>query len=216
VHPVLCLVTDRARYGGVEALVDAVARAAEAGVHLVQVRERDLEARALLTLVERCVAAVRGTRARVLVNDRLDVAIAAGAHGVHLPSSGAPAERLRAAAPRRFVIGRSVHARDEAVAAATGRALDYLLFGTVFSSASKPGAAPAGLDALHGVASAVAIPVLAIGGMTAERAAAAAAAGAAGVAAIGLFAEAARGGSGAFAALVARVSSAFDTAGAVR
>ena len=78
--PVVCLITDRARVpGGADGTVACVTWAARAGVQLVQVRERDLDGGPLTALVRRCVAAVRGTRTRVLVNDRLDVALAAGA-----------------------------------------------------------------------------------------------------------------------------------------
>src|SRR5262245_20272498 len=133
------MITDRHRFAGDEDLVQRVAAAAQAGVDLVQVRERDMEARDLSRLVERCVAAVRGTRTRILVNDRLDVACAAGAHGVHLRGDSMPASRARALAPIGFLIGRSVHSVAEAVTACEGGGLDYLLFGAVFNTASKPG-----------------------------------------------------------------------------
>jgi thiamine-phosphate diphosphorylase len=187
VRPVLCLVTDRRRCGGEDRLVQIVREAAAAGVHLVQLREKDLEGRWLYELARRCVAAARGTRTRVLVSDRLDVALAAGAHGVHLPSRGVPAARARAVAPPGFLIGRSVHAVDEGRTATERGGLDYLIFGTVFATASKPGIAPAGLDALRELAAAVPLPVLAIGGMAPGRLPAVAAAGAAGFAAIGFF-----------------------------
>jgi thiamine-phosphate diphosphorylase len=101
------------------------------------------------------------------------------------------APRVRAVAPPAFVIGRSVHSVDEAVAAERDGGLDYLLFGTVFPTASKPGAAAAGVETLARACAAVALPVLAIGGMTASTLAAVARAGAAGFAAIGLFGNAA-------------------------
>jgi thiamine-phosphate pyrophosphorylase len=124
-------VTDRQRSGGADGVVARAAWAARAGVHLVQVRERDLEGRALTDLVARCVAAVRGTRARVVVNERFDVALAAGAHGVHLRAGSMAAARVRGAAPPGFLIGRSVHAPEEA---ADPGAVDYLIFGTVFAT----------------------------------------------------------------------------------
>jgi thiamine-phosphate pyrophosphorylase len=203
-------VTDRARCDGEDRLVEIVSGAAAAGVHLVQVRETDLDAKALYELVRRCVAAVAGTRTRVLVNDRLDVALAAGAHGVHLPAAGVPAARVRLAAPRGFVVGRSVHASREAVQAVAD-GVDYLVFGTVFETGSKPGVTPAGLDALRDVAAAVPVPVLAIGGITVERLGSLAEAGAAGFAAISLFADAAREGRKYLQTLVAQASLAFDT-----
>jgi thiamine-phosphate diphosphorylase len=160
-------------------------------VHLVQVRERDLEGRALTDLVARCVAAVRGTRTRVVVNERFDVALAAGAHGVHLRAGSMAAARVRAAAPPGFLIGRSVHAPEEAAGADSAGGLDYLIFGTVFASASKPGRAPAGLAALAAAVSAARVPVLAVGGVTPDKLREVAATGAAGFAAIGMFAAAA-------------------------
>ena len=157
------------------------------GVHLVQVRERDLDGGPLTRLVTACVDAVRGTRARVVVNDRFDVALAAGAHGVHLRGDSFPASRIRAYAPRGFLIGRSVHSVSDAVLAAKGDAVDYLIYGTVFASGSKPNRPAAGLRELSAVASATRLPVLAIGGMTMGRIADVMRAGAAGVAGISMF-----------------------------
>jgi thiamine-phosphate diphosphorylase len=188
VNPVVCLVTDRQRTGGADGVVERVAWAMRAGVHLVQVRERDLDGRALTILVGRCVDAARGSRTRILVNDRLDVALAAGAHGVHLRGDSLPASRVRAIAPPGFLVGRSVHERDEAIRADTDGGLDYLLFGTVFETGSKPGRRTAGAGALAAVVSGVRVPVLAIGGVTPDNLGEVAAAGAAGFAAIGLFA----------------------------
>jgi thiamine-phosphate pyrophosphorylase len=170
----------------VDLLVDRIRAAAAAGVHLVQVRERDLEARALLDLVRACVEAVQGTRTRILVNDRLDVALACGAHGVHLRGDSFHASRIRAIAPAGFLIGRSIHSATEAAAEAGG-GLDYLMFGNVFATDSKPGKPGRGVEELAAVVAATAVPVLAVGGVTAERAPAVMAAGAAGFAAIGAF-----------------------------
>jgi thiamine-phosphate pyrophosphorylase len=195
------MITDRRRYAGAEppsraalrrpgdALVQRVAAAAAAGVNLVQVRERDLEARDLTRLVARCVTAVRDTRTRILVNDRLDVALAAGAHGVHLRADSLPASRARALAPIGFLIGRSVHSRAEAVAACADGGVDYLLFGTVFPTGSKPGQAPAGVQALAEVVEATPVPVLAVGGVSPDTAHQLAGTGCAGFAAIGWFAD---------------------------
>jgi thiamine-phosphate diphosphorylase len=156
-------------------------------VHLVQIRERDLDAGPLMRVVGSCVAAVRGTRTRILVNDRLDVALAAGAHGVHLRADSFGALRVRASAPGPFLIGRSVHSVEDAVAAAREGGLDYLIFGTVFETASKPGRPPAGLAGLAAVAQCTPLPVLAVGGITRERIDDVMAAGASGVAAISMF-----------------------------
>ncbi len=100
-----------------------------------------------------------------------------------------PAERVRRVAGRPFLIGRSVHDIKEAIEAAQGGHLDYLVFGTVFDSRSKPGLPPAGLGQLAAVAAATRVPVLAVGGMTGIRFSRVVEAGAAGGAAIGLFAD---------------------------
>lgn len=183
------MITDRRRLaGGADGLVRRVAAAASAGVHLVQVRERDMDARDLTRLVERCLTAVQGTRARILVNDRLDVALAAGAHGVHLRGDSLPASRARAIAPIGFLIGRSVHSRAEAVAAHADGGVDYLLFGTVFPTDSKPGQTPAGVKSLEQAVEATPVPVLAVGGISHETVRQLAGTGCAGFAAIGWFA----------------------------
>lgn len=191
---ILCLVTDRRRLGGEAERSFEVARrrvgeqlraAIEAGLDLVQVRERELEARHLLTILTDAVRLARGTATRVVVNDRLDVALACGADGVHLRSDSISAADVRRIAPPGFLIGRSVHRVDEAVAA--GR-VDYLIAGTVFATRSKKGEHPLlGLEGLRDVASAVSVPVLAIGGVTTENVEQIAGTGAAGIAAIGLF-----------------------------
>ena len=187
----ICLVTDRRRLSpgddNLDRLVDLVAAAASAGIDLIQVRERDLDARRLTALVNRCVAAVQGTDTKVLVNDRPDVAVAAGAHGVHLRGDSIGAPAVRSFTGRAAVIGRSVHGAGEARAVSAAGGLDYLLFGTLYPTPSKAAAHP--LASLEELAAAVdvSIPVLAIGGITVARAADTARAGAAGIAAIGLF-----------------------------
>ena len=188
--PVVCLITDRHQLARPteDGVIAQVAAAVTSGVHLVQIRERDLEGRALLHLVRACVAAVGRTSTRVVVNDRLDVAIAAGAHGVHLRGDSIPASRARAMAPRPFLIGRSVHNPDEAQRVTNEGGLDYLVFGPVFETSSKPGREAAGLDALRSVVSRTTLPVLGVGGVTSERVVALTDVGAAGFAAISLFA----------------------------
>lgn len=199
-RPVVCLVTDRVRLlgtpvldaGGMASMAVLVGEAARAGVALVQVREPDLDARQLGDLVRACCDAVAGTETSVLVNDRLDVALAMGAHGVHLRAASFPASEVRRLAPPPFIVGRSVHDAEEARRAAAGGGLDYLIAGTVFPTPSKPGARLLGLEGLRAVVKAVDLPVLAIGGIAADdRTTAIARTGAAGVAAIGLFAGAA-------------------------
>jgi thiamine-phosphate pyrophosphorylase len=190
---ILHLVTDRRRLlvaGTEEArracLLEQIRRAIDAGVDAVQIREPDLEAGALAALVGDCVAAARGSATRVLVNERVDVALAAGADGVHLRADSVPADRLRVCLPPGFIVGRSVHGVDEARRAAPH--VSYLIAGTVWPTASKPRVVPLlGTDGLTRIATAVAVAVLAIGGVTVGRGTAVKGAGAAGVAGISLF-----------------------------
>ena len=205
-RPVICMITDgRLAAAGAAALVERVAAAARAGVDLIQLREPATDDRLLAAIVRDCVAAVRGTRARVVVNDRLDVALAGGAHGVHLKSASYAAARVRPIAMDGFLIGRSVHSVDETIGAGAG--VDYLIFGTVFRTPSKPESVPAGPAALVEVVRATPIPVLAVGGVTVETARLVAATGAAGVAAIGQFANRPPAD---LSAVVASFSRAFD------
>ena len=121
----------------VDRLVDLVAAAARAGIDLIQIRERDLDARRLIALVRRCVEAAEGTSTKVLVNDRADVAVAAGAHGVHLRGDSIAAAAVRSLIGDGALIGRSVHGADEARAVSGAGGVDYLIFGTLYPSASK-------------------------------------------------------------------------------
>ena len=191
--PVLHLVTHRRLLAPdartlrrqVRALEAWIDRAVSAGIDVVQLREPDLDAAALRDLTAAVRARARGTRTLVLVNDRADVARAADAHGVHLRGDGPAIERVRALGPARWTIGRSVHSVAEVRAQ---QSADYLLFGTVFPSATKGAQArPQGVAALAQAVSASRVPIVAIGGLTVPRAQAAMEAGAAGIAAIGLF-----------------------------
>ena len=149
-------------------------------------RERDLPARDLLSLTERIVAASRPAGARVLVNDRADVAVAGGA-GVHLTTRSMRAEVVRKTFGDQLLIGVSTHSWDEAREAEAGGA-DFVVFGPVFETASKrPYGEPVGLPLLAAVAGRLRIPVLALGGITLENYQSALDAGAAGIAAISLF-----------------------------
>lgn len=195
-RPLLCLVTDRRRLvrtGGGDGrteLAALVGAAAHAGVDLIQIREPDLGARDLSELVGDCLRAARGSQAHLIVNDRVDVALATGAAGVHLRSDSPRAFRIRQVVPEGFLIGRSVHSAEEAVEVADGGGVDYLIAGAVFPSMSKPMAqAWLGLDGLREVVRRVRVPVLAIGGAVAATVPAIASTGAAGLAAIGLFAD---------------------------
>ena len=182
-------VTDRRRYNlSTDDLVLRAADAVRAGVDVIQVRERDLPDRQLAALVRRIVDVTVGTHTRVVVNDRADIAIVAGAAGVHLRGDSPPASRVRELTPEGFLIGRSVHSLAEVDAAVADGGCDYLLFGTVFPSSGKPdGHRVAGLDELARACRRSPLPVIAIGGMTEDRAAAVRAAGAAGFAAVGMF-----------------------------
>jgi len=155
-----------------------------AGIDLIQIRERDLDAATLLAFAAEVVRRAPAT-ARIVVNDRADVAVASGAAGVHVRSDGPPAARVRSLGPPGWLVGRSVHAANEAAAASDA---DYLIFGTVFPSTSKPAqTVVAGLEGLRAACAAASTPVLAIGGIARGRVADCRRAGASGVAAIGAF-----------------------------
>lgn len=195
-HALICLVTDRwaltDAVAGDESLalrqmLEVIADCADAGIDLVQIREPGLGDRRLLDLVRGAVDRTRSTAARVVVNDRPDVALAAGAGGVHLKDDERSATRVRALGPRDWILGRSVHDVAGARRATESGAVDYLLAGTVFRSMSKPGRRPLGLDALRDIVRVSTRPVLAIGGVAVTDGAAVAATGAAGVAGIRLF-----------------------------
>jgi thiamine-phosphate pyrophosphorylase len=189
-HPLVMMVTDRRRTG-LDGLLRDVRGAARAGVDLIQLRERGLEDSDLLALAGRVTHAAAGGGSRTVINDRFDIALAAGADGVHLPGRAVVCGRVRAAVPEAFLIGRSVHSLEDARAAEGDGGCDYLVFGAVFATASKPlGHAVAGLDALARVCASVRLPVVAIGGITLARMPDVVQAGASGIAAIGLFAGA--------------------------
>ncbi len=162
--PCLALVTDR-RLCRELSLEEAVAQAIEGGANVVQLREKDLPAADLLAIAEKLRAVTQG-RALLLVNDRLDVALASAVDGVHLPEQGLPAAAARRLAGEAFIVGRSVHSVAEAVRAREEGA-DYVQVGTVFASRSHPGQPVAGLALIEAVAAGVSIPILAVGGITA-------------------------------------------------
>jgi thiamine-phosphate pyrophosphorylase len=190
---VFCLVTSRHQLCPDTVTFDVARRrlleqakwAIKSHVDFIQVRERDLEAADLATLVSDLVLLSRGSGTRVVVNDRADIALACGADGVHLRHDSYPAEALRAITPDGFLIGRSVHGLAEAE---TAGPVDYLIAGTVFPTPSKPDSAPLlGLDGLAEIVQVVAVPVMAIGGVGRAQLDEVAATGAAGVAGIRLF-----------------------------
>jgi len=153
-----------------------------AGVDAVHVRARDRGAGELLAVAQVARRAIVPP-AVLLVNDRVDIALLSEADGVQLPERGLPPEDARRLLGRGRLVGCSVHSVSAAERAARAGA-DFLLFGNVYETASKPGRAAAGLEALQAVARAVPRPVVAIGGITPERVPAVLAAGARGVAVI--------------------------------
>jgi len=203
----LCYVTDRRGLSGIDSLEaqetvgQKIATAAAAGVDWLQIREKDLSARDCGLLTRKALQLAARSPAgnarptRVLVNDRLDVALSEHAGGVHLGETSLPlpeAKRLVKAQAQRldFLIGISCHSLEAARSAGSGGA-DYLFFGPIFPTPSKAAfGAPHGLERLGEVCRAVSIPVLAIGGITLANASACLAAGASGIAAIRLFQEA--------------------------
>ncbi len=188
-RPLLCYITDRKALPG-EDLLPIIEQAVAAGIDLIQIRERDLPVRRLLALVEETVKRAGAGPTRILVNDRLDVAVAASAAGVHLPARGFPVEEVRRSYPE-LLIGASTHNLDELRRAADGGA-DFAVFGPVFETPSKKTyGPPVGLEKLTEAVRAVNIPLLALGGVTLENAADCLRAGAAGLAAISLFQQSA-------------------------
>lgn len=174
-------------------LVPVVRRAREAGIPLVlQLREKVLPAADLLRQARHVIQATDPAQIRVMVNGRLDVALAARAAGVHLPARGAPLRRVRHAAGEALAVGVSTHSEEEVRFAAAGGA-DYIVFGPVFATPSKAGLGePQGLAALERAAGvAGSVPVFAVGGVTPETAGACREAGAWGVAVIRALLEAA-------------------------
>ena len=191
---IVCLVTDRRRLGAsvgappseyLAVLSEQIAAAAAAGVDFVQIREPDLEARPLTAFIRSAAAKLRGSKTRILVNDRLDVALAAGADGVHLKESSVAPELARSLAPKDFVVACAVHT---ALTAAARRSADFIVAGTVLPTVWKVRADYLewrGLAEVIGAANGT--PVVGIGGLDLASIPSLARTGAAGLAAIGAF-----------------------------
>jgi thiamine-phosphate pyrophosphorylase len=179
----LTLVTDRAQTGGRE-LVPVIGECLAAGLPAIQLREKDLGAAELARLGHALRALTAERRALLIVNDRVDVALAVGADAVQRTSTSLPIADILAVSDKRLRVGASVHSVAEAVAAAEAGA-DWIVFGPVYDTPSKRRyGPPQGLGLLAEVARAVRIPVVAIGGITPERVPEVRRAGAHGVAVI--------------------------------
>lgn len=180
-----CYITDSKTLVA-ESLLDAIARNLVAGVTWIQIREKDLSARALFQLVDAARKLPNPHATKIIVNTRADVALAAGAAGVHLPSGSPPARFWRRPG---FLVGVSCHSVDD-VQQAEAEGADYVVFGPVFPPRSKTALGePRGLEGLRCAAAAVKIPVLALGGVTRDNSDACVSAGAAGIAGITIFQE---------------------------
>ena len=180
--PLLYYITDGSRLG--KSLLEKIGSAFAAGLDYLQIREKHLTSGELFRLASAAAALPRN--GKLLVNDRLDVALASRADGMHLPAGRPPAARFRALTPGGFLIGVSCHSTEE-VERAAGEGADFAVLGPIFSSPGK--GAPLGLPPLE-TAARSAIPIFALGGVTLENACLCLRAGARGVAGIRVFQDA--------------------------
>ncbi len=180
-------ITDRKAAGG-----ERIAENLASGVEMIQIREKDLPARQLAEFVRRALEYPNPQGTRILVNERTDIALAAGAHGVHLPADSIAPDLIRRIVPAGFLIGVSTHTVEEVEAAGKGGAY-FVVFGPVFAPLSKAAhLPPRGLEELARACAAARIPVFALGGITFQNAPLCEQAGAAGIAGITLFQQAPR------------------------
>lgn len=162
----LYLITDRKLFGSLEAMLRAVESALQGGVKAVQLREKDLGIRDLLGLAYQMRELTARFGARLFINDRVDIALAVGADGVHLGRTGIPVQAARKASDNRLMIGVSTHSLQEAKQAQTDGA-DFITLGPVYETPSKMQyGRPVGLPVLEETAGASSLPVFAIGGVT--------------------------------------------------
>jgi thiamine-phosphate pyrophosphorylase len=164
-------------------LVRCAALALDGGVDWLQLRDKSASAAAMYSQARQLLTAARQHAAHLAINDRLDVALAVGADGVHLAAQSMPVDAAVSLADGRALIGRSVHGLDEAIRVAEAGA-DYVTFGHVFPTSTHPGLPPRGLHELRAIVEAVDVPVLAIGGITVDNLDEVLATGCAGVAVI--------------------------------
>ncbi len=169
-------------------LREIVTNALRGGVDVIQLRYKSAPALDLYTLGEQIRPVIKEFHARLLINDRLDVALALQTDGVHLAGKSLPVGAARSVVGDNFLLGFSVHSVEDAKRAAEQGA-SYVTFGHVFPTNSKPGLPPRGVEGLQEVVEAVSIPVLAIGGITAENIDRVLATGCAGVAVIGAISQ---------------------------
>ncbi len=177
------VITDR-RTAGDRSLLDIVRAAIRGGATVVQLREKETSTRAMIELGQALLESTRAAGIPLIVNDRVDVALAIGAEGVHVGQDDMPAAMARRLIGPDRILGVSARTVEEAIQAQRDGA-DYLGAGDVFGTPTKPDAGtPIGVEGLARIARAVSIPVVAIGGVTPQNASAAIEAGAVGVAVI--------------------------------
>ena len=169
-------------------LIENIRQAVEASVDIIQIREKDLPSRDLFSLSVQAAALARGRSTRVLVNDRLDIALAAGCDGIHLAQNSiGPRSVRQRLGNSQFLIGVSAHSIED-IRQIEDQGTSFITFGPVFYTPSKASyGAPVGLEALREAVRATRIPVVALGGIDAQNYRQCLALGAAGIAAIRLF-----------------------------